>query len=367
MKGSSSNAKMNVLLCGLVSTSFLLITKDFYVYDLPASAIRGDDNSSKIFLGEAKPLKLEEKWPILASNLNFKEIRHAIYNAFTVMDDTSEYLLFITWSKTDPELVGVTYDLKKNKVMPRKHSYRFNGKVKQVMLSASKKMLFYGLRDKDESGKKGLQIAEFKFNGRNLYSSSGMKRTGAWMAICGNGKGEMHLSKGKTSKCDPVEWRNVIKGFIDGDQVYLFGTQYIYIFDLDAVTGPGKVVPISKKRYDEFLLCHYDYLKWAIIALALLFLLLFLLILLWLCCCRGRRKKGGGTGTGTKSKKHKKSKSNKRKSYKSMTNAVTRRSRGGTKKTLKSKGKSKSSKGKSKYKSHFNDATGRSVFKQKNK
>lgn len=400
MKGSDSN-KMNILLAGLLTYNFLLVTNDFYVYDLPPASVRGDENSTKLYLGNAKPVLLDEKWPILAKNDRFKRIRkEGIYNAFTVRDDESEYVLFITWLKVHGSLTGVTYDVKNNKILNR--GFRFKNDKKQVMISSSEKMLFYALRDRSDSGKLGLHMSEFTFNASVLSKAGTMNRNGPWMALCSEEGGKMYLIKGNSSgkSCDPVEWKNVIKGFIDGDQVFLFGSQYIYLFDLNALTSPGTRSTITKKRYDAFYVCHPDYVLWAIILIALLFLLLLLLILIWLCCCRNKRKKKNTNDAADKSKKSKRRKPKSgmgraaqptnngahlngateqmsRRSKKSVKkpgapatsgykstgpNALTRRSKGGTRKSMK---KSKSNKPTSKYNSYAHDGTGRSVFKQK--
>lgn len=393
---------MNLLLVGMLSHSFLLVTNDYYVFDLSPLSVRGDENSTQMFLGN--PVPIEEKWPALVADKNFIKIRKmGIYNAFTVRDDESEYILWITWIKLHNSTPGVTYDVKNDKILEK--GFRFKNDKKQVMISSSEKMLFYGLRDQSGSGKPGLHISEFTFDAKVLSKAETMNRNGPWMALCSEPGGKkMHIIKDSSSgkSCHPVEWKNVIKGFIDSDQVFLFGSQYIYLFDLKALTSPGTVSKITKKRYDKFFVCHMDYTLVAFIIIILLFLLLLLLTIIWLCCCRNRRKKKNDTNeTSNKSKKSKKGKPKSgmgraahpknnagarpmateqmsRRSKKSVKkpvapstqggykstgpNALTRRSKGGTKKSMK---KSKSNKPTSKYNSYAHDGTGRSVFKQK--
>ena len=158
---------MNVICVGLLPSTFLLITKDFYVFDLSPTALKGDDSSSKLYLG-TKPVAIEEKWPTLASDPRFIDIKGKVFNAFTVRDSESEYVLFNTKGKKGSKGIspGVVYDMRNDKVHP---GFAFSGDLKQAMIASSKEMIFYAISAINNS--KGLEISEYRFGGKTLFGS----------------------------------------------------------------------------------------------------------------------------------------------------------------------------------------------------
>lgn len=385
---------MNVLCVGLLSRSLLLVTDDFYVFDLPADAMR----NGEMYIN-SRAMKIKEKWPTLWENEMFQKITGKVFNSFTVRDSEAEYLAITTWIKTNEGDKGVFYDLTHDKVLP---GWDFRYERYQVLISATERMQLYALHQAEDGS---LEVCEYQIKGDKISEAMGIREKGEWHQLCSTADGQIFITGDKTSECTKVEWQKVLKGFIDGDQVYLFGSVYVYTFNKAAFSTPKKLNPLKKKRYDSFFICHPDYFKWALITMILLILLLLLLLLIWFCCCRKRKKKDksdaayapksigplamtrrsrGGT------KKLKKtvtvaSKSAKSKPKSTGPLAMTRRSKGGTKRQLKGKSKkgksvksekksksaksekksksAKSEKKGSKFDSHHHDATGRSAFK----
>lgn len=369
---------MNVLCVGLLSNTLLLVTNDFYVFDLPTDSVRNEE----MYIS-SKAVHMSEKWPTLWNDERFQKIRDKVFNAFTVRDSESEYLAITTWVKNNEGDKGVFYDLTHDKVLP---GWDFKYETYQVLISATERMQIYALHQADEDG--SLEVCEYQIKGDKISEAEGIREKGEWHQLCSTEDGQIFISPDKTSPCTKVEWQKVLKGYIDGDKVYLFGSLYIYTFSKSAFVLGKKPKALDKKRYDNFFICHPDYFKWALIAMVLLILLLCLLLLIWLFCCRKRKKKKGSKSSpkstgplamtrrsmgGTKKLKKKTATSKSSKKPKSTgALAMTRRSKGGTKK-LKLKSKSKSKKGKSsksvkkkegsQYDEQHHDATGRSAFK----
>lgn len=308
---------------------------------------------------------------------------YQVFNAFTVRDSEAEYLAITTWAKNNEGDKGVFYDMTHDKVLP---GWDFQYETYQVLISATERMQIYALHQAEDGS---LEVCEYQIKGDKISDAQGIREKGQWHQLCSTGDGQIYISVDKSAECNKVEWQKVLKGFIDKDQVYLFGSVYVYMFSKSAFSVTKKPKPLEKRRYDKFFICHPDYFKWALVAMTLLIILLFLLLLIWLFCCRKRKRKKGSKSSpkstgplamtrrsmgGTKKLKKKTTTTSKSSKKPKSTGALamTRRSKGGTKK-LKLKSKSKSKKGKSskaegkkggsQYDEQHHDATGRSAFK----
>lgn len=291
---------MNILCIGLLSTTFLLITKDFYVFELPLDAIKGMGNSTEIFLGAVQPMHLGLKWPKLAASGQFRRIQSHIYSSFTLRDDESEYVLFLSKrSNEGGTLRGVTYDLVRERII---EGITFNDQKSQILISASERRLFYGLQNGDDQKTLvDLQVSEFPLPKGQFTAKTNVSLPSQWKRLCADSLMSLHLSSDNSSQCaQPVKWgHTLLAGFIARQQVFLFGTLGIYMFELTAFTNPDVVVSVAVKHYDTLFACHQDNLRWAIVLLVVLMILLLLLLLIWLFCCQKKRQQGTTTPAGT--------------------------------------------------------------------
>lgn len=368
LKHQTDSSDTSILTVGRLPDRVLLITTNYYLFEIPLMSLKGSANSSEMVLGSA-PKRLEDEWPHLWNDSNFGHIRdnNGFFTSFTVIDKNSEYVLFTTKKSTGT--FGATINIKTGELGK---PYTYSGNDDLRMLSSTEKMKFYALR----KGDKGLQINKWEFVGKSIFDNAKIVPNSTWYGLCSTtpvGPEELpeHVII-KTECKHEIDWA-VLRGFNDGEQFYLFGPKYIHIFSDDVFERLNRKTNAIHKSYDGFFVCHADYGRIIMFLIAALLALTLLTLLLYCCCCRCRKskkKKGEEPTKSVKNSKSRRTKSSKKSASKKSTpavsafggsNAATRRSKMASKRKSKVVERSQKSK-KSNYGSYANDVTGRSGF-----
>lgn len=253
MKNTDAKNRLAVLLAGLTSKRFLLITKSFYVYDLPRSSI---ENVFSELNMDAKPVPLSDKYPVLYKDVTFQKFvanPDLIFNSFTIFDGVGEYLSFTIKNSdrnNDPNLRGIVYDINDNKVLK---GYTYNMDYPQVLLSLDTEKTFYALRNKN-----GLEINLYQLTSQVISDNvNQINEMGGWTPVCLDSTGKTIFIANDSSGCDKAQWP-ILNGFVNQKYFYLFGDTYIFVFDADIYKSPGSKSKLTQLTYVDFFLCNGD-------------------------------------------------------------------------------------------------------------
>uniref|UniRef100_A0A6P6YLI6 Uncharacterized protein LOC113799593 n=1 Tax=Dermatophagoides pteronyssinus TaxID=6956 RepID=A0A6P6YLI6_DERPT len=272
--------ELNILAVGLTRKHLLLITRDFYVYELPKDSL--DSSINRLYLN-ATPTPLSVKYPVLFNSSEFNSIKKELFNAFILIDNKTDWLCITTWDKETDE-AGIKYDLINDKVQS---GFYFLGDQKELLISTDKHSMFYSLRYSQKTN--GLEIATYTYSDSDVS----INLTNPYRVICyGDEQKQTLIIKKYGEMCEnhPVKWP-IMNGFVAGDRFYLFEKNNTQIFSEDAYMKPNKAVSIEKSKYSSFFICPGSSLaenfltknrSILIIILIILFASLFILICLLL-------------------------------------------------------------------------------------
>nr|XP_027202383.1 uncharacterized protein LOC113796330 isoform X3 [Dermatophagoides pteronyssinus] len=292
----SDGSKFNILAVGKTKKRLLLITADFYVYDVPLDSM--NSTIDKLYLG-SKPLHMEQKYPVLYHSPSFQRIKHLIFNAWIMTDPDSDWICITV--RTSSLENGVNYDIDHSQPIP---GWSFDGSLttSQVLISTSQPCQYYSLTTTDYH--QSLQINRFQcVESDRVRETPKISPINADAIICyDQTKTKITVEMipwGQQAKCRsgiPVTWP-VLKGFVSAGKFYLFGESHIYIFDENVYNEPGQSYPVEKHSYDSFFNCpgiipssnvvFKSYFYWIIAAIIVL--LVILSILIW-CILVTRRR-----------------------------------------------------------------------------
>ncbi|XP_046914165.2 uncharacterized protein LOC124494923 [Dermatophagoides farinae] len=286
-----NGTKLNILAVGRTPTRLILITNDFYVYDVSIDSI--DSAINKLYL-RTKPIPLSEKYPVLYNNdrFYFMKLMNQIYGAFIATDvDNSEWICMMTWAYQTAEY-GINFNIEENKVYK---GWLYFREPQIVMISTTVTCAYYVLH-KNNYG--NVQIGMFKCMGTNrIRDKAPMYQMIEYRNFCYDYSGQkITVESDGCRSANPVQWP-VLKGFTDSGKFYLFGQYYIYIFDENVVHEQGSSYPVTKRSYDSFFNCggyipsgqvSRSFFLWIIATIIVL--LMILMIILW-CILTTKRKR----------------------------------------------------------------------------
>lgn len=268
--------RFNILAIGLTSNSLILITKNFEVYQLEKKSL--ERTISNLYLN-SKPISMESKFPVLYNHPSFQKIMHKIYNAFILMDEYSDWLVFNTLNTN----AGIKYDIVAAKVYAGYARKRRNNNS-ETLISTDRKRLFY----KIEKFKKDLKINLFKASGATIRTSRLILAISSPRSIClAENDSRIQIVKENIECRKPVDWP-VLTGFVERKKFRLFGKDYVYVFDEKAFDNANQSFVLQRKSYDKFFICPTSVLprsnistsKWIVLLILILSVLLSLLLIL---------------------------------------------------------------------------------------
>ena len=241
-----NGAKLNILAVGRTPTRMLLITMDFYVYDVPIDSI--DTAINKLYL-RTKPIPMSEKYPVLFNDQRFQQIKDVIFNSFIMTDADSEWIC-ITTRRSETYYHGINYNILHPFVF---QGWVFNFQWKEVLISRIEICLFYGLRHNNQGN---LEMASYKcYHSNHVRNGNSIGLAKGYRSICFDSTGQkISIENDGCQSGNPVRWP-VLKGFTDGGKFYLFGEYYIYIFDENIFNEEGSSYPVKNRSYDSFFNC----------------------------------------------------------------------------------------------------------------
>ncbi|KAJ6218938.1 hypothetical protein RDWZM_004750 [Blomia tropicalis] len=249
IENASSTQHYTIRCIGKLRSSVILITKDYLVYELPLESVTKTIN--KLYIGENKPIPIDEKWPNLVRDKYFIDAKKHFYNAFTVVDSKSEYLLFNTKWKTC-DCTGSMYDIT-NDYATDGFSYLLDDD--QILLSTEKLSTFFGL-NKDKDG--GLHIAQYYFGNDSIEEGKIFRairdNKTLYYRICEMDAKQIMVVRDKQASCKPIKWP-IMNGFVTNGQIYLFGTNYIITFAQTVYNETQEPTPYERIPFNTFIEC----------------------------------------------------------------------------------------------------------------
>nr|XP_046914064.1 uncharacterized protein LOC124494839 [Dermatophagoides farinae] len=306
-KGDSGDP-LNILAIGILDTNLLLITKDFFVYDL---SIEDFDMTNNVLFIRYMPITMKEKYPKIYERKLFVEKvfdTGKIYNAIIMRDTYSDWLCFIDWEPITP-YYGLNYDIK--------HSKIYNGwllgkeKYRETMISkTSKPCEFYAFTNIDFGNQYGqmygvlciakINCVEIIFginNDRRHFADLNYEYY--YHSLCFGDQNQNSVTIVDVNYICAneliIKWK-ILKGFVMANKFYLFTNHNIYIFSEDVVkyrgtkdNRVGKSFPLTKVKYKDFFKCGAfvppnvisDSFHYWLIASSIMLLLMILVIILW--------------------------------------------------------------------------------------
>ncbi|XP_075585221.1 uncharacterized protein LOC124494840 [Dermatophagoides farinae] len=249
IKMQQNNSKLNILAIGTTRTRMLLITNDYYVYDLPVDSM--DTVNNKLNLLEM-PKPITEKYPHLYQDKRFQYMKSSnlIYTSFIMTDANSEWICITTWTKQTMKR-GVNYDMK-NAITY--YGWKILEVKEMIIISTTEQCKLYGIKINGN-----LKIADVKCEERDSKIIRHVEYLGTdelINSLCYH-KTDTQMITIEYDECgskNPVQWP-ILNGFVAGRKFYLLGKHFIYIFSEDAYYKKGQPYPVTKLDYNSFINC----------------------------------------------------------------------------------------------------------------
>lgn len=245
LKGQQHDNKSNILAVGLTRKNLLLITENYFVYELSIDSL--DSSIDQLYLN-AEPTPMSTKYPALFESEQFEKIRKNIFNAFIVIDDETDWLCLTTWFRITVEK-GISYDLNNHDVKP---GFIFTGNKREVLISTNKSCSYYALSYSSITN--GLEIATYKCQ---KFITDSIKIVNQFRTICFTDGQEKEISiqneYDENCKNYPVKWP-IMKGFVADGRFYLFDMNNVHIFNEDFYTK-NITVSVIQRKYSSFFVC----------------------------------------------------------------------------------------------------------------
>ncbi|KAH7640736.1 hypothetical protein HUG17_8205 [Dermatophagoides farinae] len=219
LKGQQHDNKSNILAVGLTRKNLLLITENYFVYELSIDSL----------------------------DSNWKNTKN-IFNAFIVIDNETDWLCLTTWFHITDEK-GISYDLNNHVVKP---GFIFTGNKREVLISTNKSCSYYALSYSLITN--GLEIATYKCQ---KFITDSIKIVNQFRTICFTDGQEKEISiqneYDENCKNYPVKWP-IMKGFVADGRFYLFDMNNVHIFNEDFYTK-NITVSVIQRKYSSFFVC----------------------------------------------------------------------------------------------------------------
>ena len=246
---------------GKMKKSLMLITSDFWVYELPLTSINHSIN--QLYLGDTKPQPISTKWPTLYHHPNYTRTiaLQNFSNAYTVVDSVSQYVLFVTKYHHD---YGVIYDMALDKVYQGFQYDEPEGATLKRVITTDHYLSYYAILPYPQ----GLVIRKWVFcNGyRHEPAATVLDTTRIepictddkdfrFYRVCKQGSDQLYIETDPKKHCEPIKWP-VYCGFVDRGQIYLLGANYVFTFPEKAYTHPGEKATYLGVPFGNFIRCH---------------------------------------------------------------------------------------------------------------
>lgn len=238
----NTTTKLNIFAIGITSTELILLTNDYYIYNIPIQSL--GDNFDKLYLYSA-PVPLKDRYPNLYNDYRFKQTINKPFNAFVLEDSETDWLCITTWH-VNTQNSGINYNIKTGTV---EEGWIFNGYIPEVLISTNYPGQFYALRKR----RNGNELGKYKIiDSDNVHGNRGIGLFDYYYPICiENDK----IYVNKFGRCNqPNDWP-VLKGYVANKKFYLFAPSYVYIFPEDVYSNSPNKHPIIKKEYSGFIFC----------------------------------------------------------------------------------------------------------------
>ncbi|KAH9423556.1 hypothetical protein DERP_003837, partial [Dermatophagoides pteronyssinus] len=238
---NNNSTQFNIVAIGTTSKRLLLITKNYYVYDVPINSL--DLVHDKLHL-PTKPTPIRDKYPILFNSQGFRLILSARLNldAYIINDGKNDWVFF-------GERLKVHYNIDTSEVFTKLVPY---DKKNKVFVSSDMPRHYYSLVRVNNN----LFMSIDRYDDDSDFSNmSTIQTEGAKYSICSNPQNtRIRMEKGKCRSGIPVQWP-VLKGFASDGKFYLFSQKYIFILDEDVYNNQGEEYPVQKISFDSFFNC----------------------------------------------------------------------------------------------------------------
>ena len=254
-----------ILCVGMLKNYLLLVTepennqyKDQLVYKMPVTSL--NESIDRLYIS-VEPKTVSSLWPKLYKNTLYANAAFYghIYNAFTAVDEESEYF-FITTKEHDTNLAGVIYDIEKDEAFT---GIMYHGDQTQVIISSNQLSEYFAINKEEKTG--GLSIMRYKFTQKTVRESvtkdnSIVPEEPNFYSMCKVGDDSIMVDKNRTGSCTPLDWP-LNNGFVSGDKYYIFGSTNIFIFAKSVYDVPNKPVPFTTVKYADFIQCNAEVVK----------------------------------------------------------------------------------------------------------
>ena len=252
--------KKGILCIGKMQKYILLITLDFWVYELPLTSINHTIN--QLYLGDTKPQPISTKWPTLYNDAYYQKTLKVLYDAYTAVDSKSEYVIFVTKVNTAG---GVTYDIGRNSVGGPYLLFKGSMHGKHVVTSDSL-VSYYAIIVNTTV----LRIRRWIFCCDHQVATSIPCTTQVgpdcktehtsdtydnFYRLCKHGSDQLYIERDPKKSCKPINWP-IYNGFVDRGKIYLLGSNYMFTFPERAYTHPGEKATYLGVPFNNFIRCH---------------------------------------------------------------------------------------------------------------
>lgn len=242
LKDKTSTENLDIFVAGLVNKRFLLVTKDFMIYDLPRESV--DDSTNRIHLN-GQPMPMAEKWPALWKFKTFNTVVNStVFNVVTVSDIKGSYFCITT--KYDViQIAGPCYSLSEKRAF---NGFTYYGHDDQVLITTNRRGVFYACHRMNGN----FQMSKFSFGNKKLEDMPNINQMFPWLNICLGDKIIFTSNK----FCDKPFGIPIRNGFSDGKQFYLFAFNQVVIFSEKTLEQYGHMSAVQFVSYKNFIACN---------------------------------------------------------------------------------------------------------------
>lgn len=232
MKNRDLQSQLNILAVGLTKESFILITRDFLVYDMPKSKY---DVNGSVYL-DSHPTPMKDKWPELFEDRDFLTIKHNIKFAFIMLEADTDYLCFLA------PTYGLNFDLNSRKIIVGWVAPKL--KQKHFLISTEIRNSYYFFLYSNDMWR--IFLYELK--------DSAIKRSNLTSVICLDNSHQLHFGP----KCPATANWSMLTGFVSSGKFHMFTPTSVLIFSEKGFYRHNETIEWSRMEYKHFFYCKTD-------------------------------------------------------------------------------------------------------------
>ncbi|XP_075677476.1 uncharacterized protein LOC113794350 [Dermatophagoides pteronyssinus] len=263
----------NIFNVGLTKTKIILVTRDFYVFEMNKTAF--NSNKNKLYFTDL-PIPISKKYPNLWHNTSFQEMKNHIIDIRIFTGDDGEWLCFIPL--TD---YGIGYNLATTETTTLTWFVKTNV-ANERSLGTDEVYYNYVFRYQNVTNhSRGLQFNKDLISDGRIEFAKKVNLMYDWSSLCLNLNNEIYFG---TYWCEnkSVDW-NITGGFTIDNYFYLLGKDFVYSFEKAAFLDKKKSFKFEKQQYRSFIYCKGDIVSKSYSKIIWIILLLILLLLIILC------------------------------------------------------------------------------------